>query len=94
MRVRLTKLWDEWTDKDHGWLNARLMSMLGMLVSSVVVIVFTWRGTLGLDIFLAYLAYAGGTASYFKRVDNQTARRELELGAEVTKERINADSLR
>lgn len=88
----LHKLWDDWTDKDHGWLNARLMSMIGMLVSSLVVLILTTRGTLTIEIFLTYLAYAGGTASYFKRVDNQTARREIELDAEVKKAEINADT--
>lgn len=92
MKAGLAKLWNDWTSKDHGYLNARLMSMIGMLCGSVVVLALSWRGTLGFDIFLTYLAYAGGTSSYFKRQDNITARRESELDADIKKATIDANA--
>jgi hypothetical protein len=92
MKQRLFALWDAWISRDAGWINTRLMSMIGMIVSSIVVLVFTYKNTLTADIFLIFLAYAGGSASYFKHVDNRTAVKELEIekNAEVRKEEINA----
>ena len=92
MKAGLAKLWNEWTSKEHGYLNARLMSMIGMLCGSVVVVVMAMRDKLAFEIFLTYLAYAGGTSSYFKRQDNITARRESELDADITKAKIDADT--
>lgn len=82
MKGRIAALWDNWLDKDHGWLNARLMSMIGMVVSSLVIITFSVRETLTPELFLIYLAYAGGSASFFKHVDNRTAVKELEIKAQ------------
>ena len=83
MKTRLLALWDNWLDKDHGWLNARLMTMIGMLVSSAVVVIYAYRETLTAEIFLIYLAYAGGSASFFKHVDNRTAIREMEISSDI-----------